>query len=107
LTVVILAFVAVAVGYLVVKEVRRAKAPEVAREGVSEPAPVATAEQELETGGTVDDYQLYAKSVIVADVRGGDEVRWKNLTRVWQLTRDKERFIKYIQDEVRDYLEAA
>lgn len=52
LTVVILAFVAVAVGYLVVKEVRQAKAPEVAREGVSEPAPVATGEQELETGGT-------------------------------------------------------
>ncbi|HUV86497.1 MAG TPA: hypothetical protein VMX79_05235 [bacterium] len=52
LTVVILAFVAVAVGYLVVKEVRQAKAPEVAREGVSDPAPVATGEQELETGGT-------------------------------------------------------
>jgi Flp pilus assembly protein CpaB len=50
LTVVILAFVAVAVGYLVVKEVRAARAPEVAREGVSEPAPVATGEQELETG---------------------------------------------------------
>lgn len=52
LTVVILAFVAVAVAYLVVKEVRQAKVPEVAREGVSEPAPVATGEQELKTGGT-------------------------------------------------------
>jgi len=51
-TVVILAFVAVAVGYLVVKEVRQARALEVAREGVSEPAPGATGEQELETGGT-------------------------------------------------------
>jgi len=55
----------------------------------------------------IDDYQLYAKSVIVADVRGGDEVRWKNLMKVWQLTGDKELFIKYIQDEVREYLEAA
>jgi hypothetical protein len=53
----------------------------------------------------IDDYQLYAKSVIVADVHGGDEVRWKNLTRVWQLTNDKTAFIKYIQDEVGDYLE--
>jgi hypothetical protein len=52
LTVVILAFVAVAVGYLVVKEVGQAKAPEVAREGVSDPAPAATGEQELETGET-------------------------------------------------------
>jgi hypothetical protein len=49
LTVVILAFVAAAVGYLVAKEIKRAKVPEVAREGVSEPTPVATGEHELET----------------------------------------------------------
>jgi len=55
----------------------------------------------------IDDYQLYAKSVIVADVRDGDEVRWKNLAKVWQLTNDKAAFIGYIQDEVRDYLEGA
>ncbi len=54
----------------------------------------------------IDDYQLYAKSVIVADVRAGEEVRWKNLARVWQLTNDERAFKKYIQDEVRDYLEA-
>ena len=54
----------------------------------------------------IDDYQLYAKSVIVADVRDGDEVRWKNLAKVWQLTGDKRAFIQYIQDEVREYLEA-
>ena len=52
LTVVVLAFVAVSVAYLIVKEVRQAKASEVAVERVSEPAPVATGEQELETGGT-------------------------------------------------------
>lgn len=52
LTVLILAFVAVAVGYLVVKEVRQARAPEVAAAGPSESAPVAPAERESETGGT-------------------------------------------------------
>ena len=52
LTVVILAFVAVSVGYLIVKEVRQAKALEVAREGVSEPAPGATGGQVFETAGT-------------------------------------------------------
>lgn len=51
LTVVILAFVAVAVGYLVVKEVRAARAPEVAA-GPSESAPVAPPERESGTGGT-------------------------------------------------------
>jgi hypothetical protein len=61
---------------------------------------------EAENRHYIDDYQLYAKSVIVADVRGGEEVRWKNLTRVWQLTNDKAAFISYVQDEVRGYLEA-
>lgn len=55
----------------------------------------------------IDDYQLYAKSVVVSDVRGGEEVRWKNLAKIWQLLNDENAFIKYIQDEVRVYLEAA
>jgi hypothetical protein len=54
----------------------------------------------------IDDYQLYSKAVIVADVRDGEEVRWKNLMDVWQLTGDRGAFHKYVQDEVRDYLEA-
>ncbi len=53
----------------------------------------------------VDDYQLYAKAVVISDVREGEEVRWKNLTKVWQLTGDKDLFVKYIKDEVRAYLE--
>jgi len=52
LTVVILAFVAVAVGYLVVKEVRAARAPEVTAAGPPGAAPVATGERESGTGGT-------------------------------------------------------
>ena len=52
----------------------------------------------------IDDYQLYSKAVIVADVRGGEESRWKNLTKVWQLTNDKEAFVEYVQDEIREYL---
>jgi hypothetical protein len=168
LTVVILAFVAVAVGYLVVKEVRRARAPEARADDVAaptaEPAPVDTAAdlqketngspgrvvvyyfyfgkrcatclkiekytkealergfaKELEEGSVVwrptntdlpenrhfnGDYELYAKAVVVSDVRDGEEVRWKNLTRVWQLTGNKGLFMKYIQDEVRAYLKS-
>lgn len=55
----------------------------------------------------IDDYRLYSKAVIVADVRDGKEARWKNLVKVWQLTNDKEAFVKYVQDEVRAYLEGA
>jgi type II secretory pathway pseudopilin PulG len=50
-TVVILAFVAASVGYLIVKEVRQTKELEAAREGLSAPASGATGERELETGG--------------------------------------------------------
>jgi len=52
----------------------------------------------------IDDYQLYSKAVIVADLIDGEEVRWKNLVKVWQLTNDKEAFVKYVQDEIREYL---
>jgi hypothetical protein len=53
----------------------------------------------------LDDYRLYTKSLIVSEIRDGEEVRWKNLMKVWQLTNDKEAFVKYVQDEVRAYLE--
>jgi hypothetical protein len=164
LTVVILAFVAVAVAYLVVKEVRKATAPEPTSDGgaasdndLAETAAApevlgagdrqivvtyvyfgkrcatcrrleAYSREAMETGfaseiaaGTVvwravnadepahkhylDDYELYAKAVIVSDVRAGEEVRWKNLTRVWELNNDKEAFVEYVQREVRAYRE--
>ncbi|UCH78542.1 MAG: hypothetical protein JSU81_00930 [Candidatus Coatesbacteria bacterium] len=163
LTVVILTFVAVSVVYLVVKEVKKATAPEAAPAGgevasaetAATPAgsklpPVGDRQivvtyvyfgkrcatclkieryteealergfaSELEAGAvawrTVDadepshkhyltDYELYAKAVIVSDVRGGEEVRWKNLMKVWQLTGDKGLFMRYVQEEVRAYL---
>jgi hypothetical protein len=50
-TAAVLAFVAVSVVYLIVKEIRRAEAPEAAREAVSDPAPVETGGKEFETAG--------------------------------------------------------
>ncbi|MCK4753019.1 MAG: hypothetical protein KAS75_06205 [Planctomycetes bacterium] len=54
----------------------------------------------------VNDYQLFTKSVIVAKIQDGKQTEWKNLNRIWELVRDKQTFIKYIQDEIRDYLGA-
>lgn len=53
----------------------------------------------------IQDYQLSAKSVIVSELRDGREARWKNLTRVWRLTRNKGEFMSYIRDEVNLYLQ--
>ena len=51
------------------------------------------------------DYDLFAKAVIVSEIRDGEEVRWKNLMDVWQLTGDRGAFHKYVQDEVREFME--
>jgi len=50
------------------------------------------------------DYGLHTKSVVISEVRGGFEVRWKNLDRVWQLLEDPEAFKTYVEQEVRGFL---
>jgi len=50
------------------------------------------------------DYQLYTKSVILARETHGTTKEWKNLSRIWELLHDKPAFLKYVRDEVRDYL---
>jgi len=50
------------------------------------------------------DYKLYTKSVIVSDVKDGKEITWKNLDKVWTLLRDQNKFIDYIQTEVKTSL---
>jgi hypothetical protein len=52
----------------------------------------------------IKDYQLYTKSVIICDMENGKQTEWKNLTRVWQLISRKDEFVKYVQDEIKDYL---
>ncbi|MDM7916592.1 MAG: nitrophenyl compound nitroreductase subunit ArsF family protein [Candidatus Eisenbacteria bacterium] len=52
----------------------------------------------------VKDYELFTKSVILVDEHAGTEAAWKNLPKIWELTGDKEGFIRYIQEETRSYL---
>ena len=49
----------------------------------------------------VDDYKLVTRSLVVVD--GSDPKRFKNLDKVWTLVRQKDAFIKYVQDEVRAF----
>lgn len=53
----------------------------------------------------VQDYQLYTKSLVVVDMQDGRQTTWKNLERVWKLLGDKGAFMKYVEEEVRAYLE--
>jgi hypothetical protein len=55
----------------------------------------------------VTDYELAAKSLVVADVVGGRQVRYKKLDRMWDLVGDKPAYQAYVQAEVRAYLDGA
>jgi hypothetical protein len=55
----------------------------------------------------IDDYRLFSKSVILVQLKDGKQKEWKNLLRVWELLGNKEAFVRYVQSEVRSYLEAA
>jgi len=53
----------------------------------------------------VEQYSLFTKSLIITEVKGGKQIRWKNLNRVWELLGNQEKFFNYVTHEVRDYLE--
>ena len=52
----------------------------------------------------VQDYQLFTKSLVIVEQVRGKQTRWKNLPKVWELLSDKEKFLAYVQNEVRGYL---
>jgi hypothetical protein len=55
----------------------------------------------------VADYGLFTKSVVLSDVRDGDQTRWKNLDKIWEKVRDEAAYRRYIEDEVRSFLKGA
>lgn len=55
----------------------------------------------------IQDFQLVTRSVVLAEYRDGEIVRFENLDKVWQLVRDKGRFLAYVQDATRGFLEAS
>ena len=42
---------------------------------------------------------------MVVDIKEGKQARWKNLEKVWELLGNKQAFFRYIQDEVKLYLQ--
>jgi len=55
----------------------------------------------------IQDYQLFSKSLVLVKMKDGKQAEWKNLMKVWQLLGNKEAFLRYVQVELRSYLEAA
>jgi hypothetical protein len=63
--------------------------------------------EEPENRHFIQDFQLVTRSVVLAEYRDGNVVRWKNLDKVWQLVRSKNSFVEYVQDEAREFLGAS
>lgn len=59
---------------------------------------------EPENNHFVADFQLYTKSVVLVELQGDKQVRWKNLEKIWELVHDEDAFIAYIRDEVKGFL---
>jgi len=55
----------------------------------------------------INDYQLYTKSLILSLVKDGKEIRSKNLTKIWEYVRNKQRFFDYVTEEVNNFLKEA
>lgn len=53
----------------------------------------------------IQDYQLYTRSLIVAEFKNGKQVAWKNLTKVWEYLDDRDKFHEYVRSEIQKSLE--
>jgi hypothetical protein len=60
--------------------------------------------EERENEHFVNEYQLYTKSLILSLVKDGKEIKSKNLTKIWEYVRNKQRFFDYVREEVGSFL---
>ena len=52
-----------------------------------------------------NDYKLYSQSLVLVELQNGKQQCWKNLEKIWELVGMKEIYLRYVQDEVKSYLE--
>jgi hypothetical protein len=52
----------------------------------------------------VRDYQLFTRSLVLVKMRGGKQVEYRNLEKIWDLVGNKAEFEKYVQSNVKGYL---
>ena len=52
----------------------------------------------------MNDYGLYTKAVVVTLVKDGRELKFDNLQKVWELTGNKDAFMRYVENAVAGYL---
>jgi hypothetical protein len=60
--------------------------------------------EEKENEHFVKTYGLYVQSLILSRVVDGKEVAWKDLDKIWELVRDKDKFVAYVRDATRAFI---
>jgi hypothetical protein len=60
--------------------------------------------EEPENRHFIQDYQLFSKSLVLSLVRDDKETKSKNLTDIWTLVKDKDKFFQYVKNEVEGFL---
>lgn len=58
-----------------------------------------------ENGHFISDYRLFSRSLVLVRFKDGKQVEYKNLIRAWELLQDDEALKKYVQSEVRAFLQ--
>ena len=53
----------------------------------------------------IQDFQLYTKSVVIAEYKDDKPVRWVNLEKIWQLYGDREKYFDYLAGETKSFME--
>jgi len=52
----------------------------------------------------IDDYKLFTKSLVLVRYENGQQTKWKNCDKVWELLHDEAAFKKYVESEVATFL---
>ncbi|MFA6635581.1 MAG: nitrophenyl compound nitroreductase subunit ArsF family protein [Candidatus Omnitrophota bacterium] len=51
------------------------------------------------------DYGLYTRSLVLSMEKNGREVKFKNLDKIWEYARDRQKFMDYVSNEIKGFRE--
>ncbi len=52
----------------------------------------------------IQDYRLVTRSLVLVKMKGGKQVEWRNLEKVWDLVGKKPDFLNYVRTNVKTFL---
>jgi len=56
--------------------------------------------EDPENAHFIQDYRLTNKTLIIQKQRGGKNLEWRNLNRIWELVGNRAAFLSYVQGEI-------